>query len=69
MDNEDLLDERWPCAPIYWAQGVLAEVHGISVEEADRRLRAHAERTCRSVMEVAKDVVLLGAVTGLEDYR
>jgi hypothetical protein len=68
MSNEDLIDQRWQGAPIYWAQGVLAETLGISVEEADRRLRARAERTCRSTVEVAKDVVLLGAIIGPADY-
>jgi AmiR/NasT family two-component response regulator len=69
MDDEDLLDRRWPDAAIYWAQGVLAEMLSISVEEADRRLRAHAERTSRPILDVAKEVVLFGAIIGPADHR
>ncbi len=55
-------------APIYWAQGVLAEVLGVAVEEADRALRAHAEKTARPLLEVGHDVVGFRLLVDPGDY-
>jgi AmiR/NasT family two-component response regulator len=57
MHDEDLDAVLWSDVPVYWAQGVLAERLGVTVEEADQALRAHADRTGRPLLEVAGDVV------------
>jgi hypothetical protein len=56
MRNEDGTG-WWTDASIYWAHGVLAERLGMTVTEADQALRAHVEKTGRSLLEVADDVV------------
>lgn len=55
--DPDPVPVSWSDAPGYWAQGVLAERFGVTVEEADRTLRAHADRTGRPLLEIADDVV------------
>ncbi len=55
MPNEEPND-----APVLWAQGVLAERLDITVGEADRMLREHAQRTGRALPDVAHDVVHAG---------
>ncbi|MDT7746326.1 MAG: hypothetical protein QOE59_5404 [Actinomycetota bacterium] len=69
MHNEDLDAVPWADVPSYLAQGFLAERLGVSVEEADLRLRAHAEQTRRPLLEVALDVVEFGLLADPEDYR
>jgi AmiR/NasT family two-component response regulator len=69
MYNEDLDPVPWTGAPIYWAQGFLAQRLDITVEEADRRLRAHADKTRRALLEVALDVVEFGLLADNRDYR
>ena len=57
MHSEHLDPVPWKDAPIYWAQGFLAERLDISVDEADRALRAHADVVRTPLLDVADRVV------------
>ena len=57
MDTEHPDLVPWKDAPVYWAQGVLAERLGITVDEADRALRAHADDVGSPLLDVAYRVV------------
>ncbi|HZZ49651.1 MAG TPA: ANTAR domain-containing protein [Pseudonocardia sp.] len=57
-ENPDLVPSK--DAPVYWAQGVLADMLGITVDEADHALRAHAEDVGSPLLDVAYQVVRFG---------
>jgi hypothetical protein len=69
MGDEDLGAEWWVDAPVYWAQGVLAERLGVTVDEADSALRAHAARTGTPLRVVAHEVVRFSLLIDPCDYR
>lgn len=57
--NADLqaADTRWPRFVIEQAKGAIAQVQGVSVDEAFARVRDHARRTNRRLSEVAYAIV------------
>lgn len=68
MPEDDLSDEWSINAPVWLAQGVLAERLGITVEDAARVLENHAERTGAPPRAVADDVVAFRLLINPRDH-
>ena len=57
MANAKLNPRDWRDIQVLRAQGVLAELHSVDLEDADRGLRAYAARTGSALRTVARQVV------------
>ena len=56
MADHELHPRDWRDIQVLRAQGVLAEVHGVDLDEADRGLRAYADATGTPLDDVARQV-------------
>jgi hypothetical protein len=57
MANDELNPRDWRDIQVLRAQGVLAELHTVDLDQADRGLRAYAAMTRVSLHAVARQVV------------
>ena len=57
MANNELDPRDWRDIQVLRAQGVLAELHTVDMDQADRGLRAYAATTGGSLHTVARQVV------------
>lgn len=54
----DTVDLAWPfAAKVHQAEGVLSARHSLSIDEAAQALRARANTTQRTLLDVALDVL------------
>jgi hypothetical protein len=56
MADHELHPRDWRDIQVLRAQGVLAEVHGVDLDEADQGLRAYADATGTPLDDVARQV-------------
>src|SRR3954467_13068918 len=57
MANDELNPRDWRDIQVLRAQGVLAELHTVDLDQADRGLRAYAAMTGIALRTVARQVV------------
>jgi hypothetical protein len=57
MANDELNPRDWRDVQVLRAQGVLAELHTVDIDQADRGLRAFAAMTGVSLHTVAQQIV------------
>jgi hypothetical protein len=57
MTNDELNPRDWRDIQVLRAQGVLAELHTVDLDHADRWLRAYAAMTGEPLHQIARQVV------------